>query len=204
MVTAVENEFKFTTDDCSNVEHILQELESYLIEKDIIYSYRTKQSVDSYFDSKHLLLYSAGCMLRRKVSSTGKIKHTFKEPISNDYGMMSRQETERTSDGSFKDLCNFVREIYPDINIEEQPVFTMECERAAYDLDNGTNLSIDLCTYVSGKKRKDFLEIELECMSDVVNRDFDSEGLCDLALELGFEQVTRSKYQRGVEWLRAL
>ncbi len=80
----------------------------------------------------------------------------------------------------------------------------MECERAAYDLDNGTNLSIDLCTYVSGKKRKDFLEIELECMSDVVNRDFDSEGLCDLALELGFEQVTRSKYQRGVEWLRAL
>ena len=140
-------------------------------------------------------------MLRRKVSSTGKIKLTVKRPISNKHGIMSREETERTSDGSYEDLCEFVHEVIPDIEIRRQPIFTLECERAAYDLDNGTNLSFDVCTYVHGERRKDFLEIELECMSDSVKRDFDSDGICDLVQNMGFKQVTKSKYQRGIEWL---
>jgi len=204
MGTAVENEFKFTTDDISIKDSSIKALEEYLVENDIVFSMKNKQSIDSYFDTDSFRLYSEGCTMRRKVSSNGKIKLTAKKPISNEFGMMSRKETERTSDGSLEDLWDFIKKEYPEITIEEEPVFLLENERISYDLDDGTNLSFDHCIYVSGEDRKGFLEIELECMSDSVERDFDSSGLCDFALELGFEQTTKSKYERGVEWLRSL
>ena len=204
MGTAVENEFKFTTDDISIKDSSIKALEEYLVENDIVFSMKNKQSIDSYFDTDSFRLYSEGCTMRRKVSSNGKIKLTAKKPISNEFGMMSRKETERTSDGSLEDLWDFIKKEYPEITIEEEPVFLLENERISYDLDDGTNLSFDHCTYVSGDDKKGFLEIELEFMSDSVERDFDSSGICDFVSELGFEQVTKSKYERGVEWLRSL
>lgn len=204
MSTAIENEFKFQIEQRVDIPSIIQELEDYLVSHYVDYKMKTRQSVDTYFDSKDLELFHSGCTMRSKVSSTGKIKLTAKKPVSNDFGMMSREETEIISDGKYKTLKKFCEECFPGVEFQKKPVLTLESERFAFYYKDGSDvlLSLDTCTYKSGKKSKNFVEIELESMSDSTVRDFDSIGIVSfISDELGFENVTKSKYHRGIEWL---
>lgn len=205
MSKAVENEFKFTTDRTSGKKAILDSLESFLDDHDVEYEVRTRSSVDTYFDSKDLDLYRSGCSLRNKVSSKGKVKLTAKRPICNEKGVMSREEIEDKSDGSFRSLEAFGKMVFPKVKIQKQPVLTLKSERTAFyytDEGNEIMLSFDVCRYISGDLSKDFLEIEIEFMGDSAENDFDSLGLSRFVTdELDFESVTKSKYQRGMEWI---
>ena len=205
MSKAVENEFKFTTDRISDKRAIMDGLESFLEDHDVKYKVRTRLSVDTYYDSKELDLYRSGCSLRNKASSKGKFKLTAKRPISNEKGVMSREEIEDSSDGSFRSLEAFGKMVFPGVKIQKQPVLTLKSERVAfYYIDEGNEimLSLDVCKYVSGDLSKDFLEIEIEFMGDSAENGFDSLGLSRFVTDkLRFESVTKSKYQRGMEWI---
>ncbi len=203
MGTAVENEFKFTSDRRIDEDTVVDELLSYLDKKGITYSVKVKSSVDRYYDSEHLALYHNDCMLRLKNSENGKIKLTMKRPISNAKQMMSRKEIERASDGSFEDVCAFCRTEFPDLIISPEPTLMIECERTSIDLKDGSGikLSFDHCVYRYGIDSKDFYEIEYESMDDITNTEFDNIGICGfIQFYLEFQPVVKSKYQRGIEW----
>ncbi len=199
MVEAVENEFKLTTDAPIDEDLILKRLSGYLDDHGIDYSEKVKSSEDRYFDSKDMELDSMDCILRRKNSSSGRIKLTIKRPLTNDSGMMSRREIEKRSDGSFEDLCAFSEEQFPGIMIEEEPVLIIRTTRHDFEYD-GIKLSFDICTYVDGEDTKDFHEIELESMDDSTECDFDRIGIVDFIRTLGFETTVLSKFKRGIIW----
>ena len=151
-------------------------------------------------------MFHGGCILRQKIQSTGKIKLTAKKPISNEEEMMSRREIEILSDGKFKSLKAFGKEIFPDLKIMKDPVLTIETERTAIYYIDGADimLSFDICRFVCGKDSKTFLEIEIESMSQTTERGFDLIGMRDFVKERSFYPVTTSKYQRGIEWIQTL
>ena len=202
MGTAVENEFKFTTCEHLDSDVIIDRLMTFLGQNHINYHLKSKHSVDSYFDTEDLQLFKMDCILRRKNSSNGKIKLTIKRPMSNEMGMMSRMEIERESDGTFEDLCDFLHNEFPDLNVPDSPVLYIDCDRTAFDYKDGSDikLSLDHCFYEANGNRKEFFEIELESMDDRTRRDFDRIGALDFIESLGFHQVTASKYQRGIDW----
>ena len=202
MGTAVENEFKFTSYEHLDADIIIDKLMTFLSQHRISYNLKSKHSVDSYFDTTDFDLYKMDCILRRKNSSNGKIKLTMKRPMSNELGMMSRLEIERASDGSFDDLMDFFHNEFPSMTIDDDPVLYIDCDRTAFDYTDGSNikLSLDHCFYMFKDNKKDFFEIELESMDDHTKRDFDSIGILDFIESLEFQQVTVSKYQRGIQW----
>ncbi len=205
MTSAVENEFKFTTDRKLDEDAAVKELLSFLDNNSIPYRLRTKHSVDRYYDTADLAIYRMDSIVRMKHSSNGKIKLTLKKPISKDDGMMSRKEIERVSDGTFSDICNFAGEVFPDLVLSEEPSIELECSRTSIDYEDGSEikLSFDHCTYLHGNLRKDFFEIELEFMSDSTATDFDRLGICGFVENhLGFVPTVKSKYQRGIEWIQ--
>ena len=204
MGSAVENEFKFTTDREIDGEAVVRELVSFLKMNNVDYSMKTKHSVDTYYDSGDLTLYMSDCILRLKNFPNGKMILTAKRPISIDNDMMSRKETERESDGSLEDVCAFASSEFPDIIVSPQPSLILECDRTSIAYGDGIDLTFDCCTYIFGERKKGFYEIELECMSDRTDTDFDRIRIRGFIKEhLGFEPVTKSKYRRGVEWSRA-
>lgn len=207
MSEAVENEYKFTTSKDLDREYVVRRLGSFLDSHDIPYKVKSKRSVDSYYDTDELALFHADCCLRKKVSENGNIKLTIKRPISNAEGMMSRDEIERTSDGSIDDVRKFCDQYFSDLCILEMPVFTVETERTAFDYKDGSGikLSLDSCDYVLREHRHRFYEIELESMDSTTERGFDDIGIL-LYIEkvLGFEPTTKSKYVRGIEWKKGL
>ncbi|MBR4202779.1 MAG: hypothetical protein IKQ93_04305, partial [Candidatus Methanomethylophilaceae archaeon] len=79
-------------------------------------------------------------------------------------------------------------------------------ERTAFYYTDGADvmLTFDTCRYISGKRRKDFLEVEIESMGKSTERGFDHIGMRDFVKELSFYPVTKSKYQRGIEWIQSL
>ena len=95
--------------------------------------------------------------------------------------------------------------VFPGVKIQKQPVLTLKSERVAfYYIDEGNEimLSLDVCKYVSGDLSKDFLEIEIEFMGDSAENGFDTLGLSRFVTDkLRFESITKSKYQRGMEWI---
>jgi len=204
MSNAVENEFKFTTDRHIDAMAVIDRLESFLRDHDVTYTKKNRSSVDTYFDSKDLELFNSGCSLRNKVSSNGKIKLTAKKPISSNKGVMSRKEIEKPSDGSLRSVKSFGAQIFPNIVIRDEPSLTLESERTAFyyeDEGNEIMLSFDKCRYISGRLSKEFLEIEIELMGDNEEKDFDHIGLERFITEdLSFKSVTKSKYQRGIDW----
>ncbi len=206
MGTAVENEFKYTSDRDIDAGLLVERLEVFLKDRSVPFKKKVKRSKDLYFDSADMELFNSERMLRMKTSENGKIKLTVKRPISNEFGMMSREEIEAASDGSMDDIVRFAGKHLPGIQIGEEPTLAIECERTAFDyLDgSGIKLSFDRCIYVHGDASKTFYEIELESMNESTERDFDEIGMCGFIEEtLGFEPVTKSKYQRGIEWIRA-
>lgn len=206
MGTAVENEFKFTTDQKLNAADTIESLETFLKDRGIPYNKKSRQSTDTYYDSKDLALFRGGCILRQKNSSNGRIKLTAKKPISNAEEMMSREETEIISDGTFESLEAFGKECFPDLIIGKEPVLTIETERTAIYYIDGADimLSFDTCRYISGENSKRFLEIEIESMGNTTERGFDLIGMRDFTKQLSFFPVTKSKYQRGIEWIQSL
>lgn len=205
MAEAVENEFKFTTDKNLDDDSVTEELISFLKSKGIPFAVRKKHSVDRYYDSVDLALYRSDCIMRMKTTSKGKIKLTAKKPISGDGALFSRREVERSSDGSFGDVLAFAGEEFPWIELEEEPALVLECFRTSIDYTDGSgiNLSYDHCTFIHGNDRKDFREIELECMSDSACSDFDETGILDIIEEsLGFHPASESKYRRGIDWIK--
>ena len=204
MVTAVENEYKFTKDSVSDTDRIIEELRGYLKDHDIPFKEKSKHSVDEYFDTPEMFLYERDCILRRKTSSDGKVKLTAKKPKSNGCGMMSRIETEALSDGSLEELLSFFEDNYAGYILEKEPVLLIEAERTAFDYKDGSGvkLSFDSCTYKADGRSHRFYEIEVESMDDDLERDFDAIGILDfIEKDLNFERTIKSKYARGVEWL---
>jgi len=199
---AVENEFKFTSEKDLDPGSVAESLRSFLSSKNVPFKEKSKQSVDLYFDTEGLDLYKEDCILRQKTSSNGKIKLTVKRPISNEMRMMSREEIETESDGSWERVLSFSEEHLPGRIVLEKPSLTIECERIAFDYKDGSGikLSLDVCDYVDGPTKKRFYEIELESVDDSTNREFDSIGMCQFIEDLGFAPVTESKYRRGVAW----
>lgn len=205
MGSAVENEFKFTTDREIDGEAVVRELVSFLKMNNVDYSMKTKHSVDTYYDSENLALFIMDCMVRLKRSSNGKLKLTAKRPISNGDGMMSREEIERESDGSFEDVCAFSSSVFPGIDLSSEPSLTLECNRTSIAYGDGIDLTFDSCIYIFGEESKKFHEIELECMSDRTDTGFDGIGIRGFIEEhLGFDPVVQSKYRRGVQWARGM
>lgn len=206
MSKAVENEFKFTTDQRLSPDDIVGSLESFLNEHSITYKKKIRQSTDRYYDSEDLALFKRGCSLRQKNTSKGKFKLTAKRPISNECEMMSREEIEKPSDGSFRALESFGRECFPNVSIQKEPLVTILTERVALYYADGSDImvSFDSCRYVSGIHSKAFLEIEIESMNETTERGFDHLGMRDFVKDLKFSPVTKSKYQRGIEWVQSL
>ena len=198
---SVENEYKYTRSADADAYALIDRLESFLVENDVPFKRKSRVAVDSYFDSEDLDLFKADCCLRRKVSSKGKIKLTMKRPISKEDGLMSREEIEEPSDGSISEVLRFGRLHFPDIDIGEEPVLMIECERIAFEyLDgSGLKLSFDTVEYVRPQGPEGYFEIELESMDDCECRDFDSLGIVRFIRDkLGFEPATDSKYRRGM------
>ncbi len=203
MGNAVENEYKFTSDDVSLADDIVDDLRTFLLSHGVVFSEKTRTSVDSYFDTADLQLYRMDCILRRKVSQNGKCKLTVKRPISNSGDMMSRQEIEIVSSGELGEIMDFAYEHFPDLDISEVPSLTIESERTAFSYQDGSEikLSLDVCRYIKDGRHRDFLEIELESMDKGTRRGFDTIGIIGhITTGLGFVCVTESKYRRGVAW----
>ena len=199
---AVENEYKFTSDR-GDASACLSELESFLQGTGKEYAVSTKLSTDYYYDSVKMEITLSGCFIRKRVYSDGKCKLTVKRPISAD-GIMSREEIERTSDGSYQGLQSFCDECFPGVVLNDDPSLINRCERTVFTLDDGSGakLSFDMCQYAFGDRRKDYLEIEYEIVSDAVKREFDDIGLVDFVTRsLRFVPVTESKYTRGLKWI---
>lgn len=58
-----------------------------------------------------------------------------------------------------------------------------------------------MCQYAKSNRRKDYSEIELECVSDHALDDFDGIGVSRFVTEeLYFSPVRESKYVRGLRW----
>ena len=198
---AVENEYKFTSDD-ADPEFCISALESFLKDAGAVYSKAVKSYLDRYYDSDGLEIAGKGCFIRERIYRDGKCKLTVKRPISVN-GAMSREEIERASDGTFGTLSDFCDECFPGMILCKDPVLTNVCERTIFSLENefGIKLSFDMCQYVDGDKTKDYSEIELEVVSDTVVSDFDEFGVKVFVTDaLGFRQVTESKFIRGLRW----
>ncbi len=206
IIMEVENEFKFTTDRKLEPADVINSLESFLKDHSIPYEKKVRQSQDRYYDSNTLELYRKGCSLRQKNTFKGKVKLTAKKPLSNEGEMMSREEIEMPADGRFMTLKAFGKGCFPDITIEKDPVLQMRTERTAFYYTDGADvmLTFDTCRYISGKRHKDFLEVEIESMGKSTERGFDHIGMRDFVKELSFYPVTKSKYQRGIEWIQSL
>jgi len=207
MATAIENEYKFIATGDLDAESLMHRLRTFLDGNGVRYREKTRHSTDEYFDTPEMFLYEKDCSLRRKRSSNSKIKLTAKRPGSRCSGMMSRVETERSSDGSQKDLLSFAKKNYPDYVIDLEPVVLINTDRFAIDYDDGSGikLSLDRCTYISGERSCQFYEIEVESMDDNLRTDFDDIGILEfIENDLGFKRTVKSKYTRGVEWLSGL
>ena len=202
MGTAIENEFKFTTDRELDEDVILGRIKKFLNEKGIAYTVEEKDSTDAYYDTDGLDLYRTNRTLRMKRKSDGSYKLTAKEPVSNAEGVMSRKETEKRSNGSFEDLVEFVKKQMPDISILERPSLTLETHRVSIGFDN-VDLAFDRCIFFHDGDSKTFHEIELELVSGETDSGFDNFGLAGFVEdELQFERATESKYHRGIDWIR--
>ena len=202
----VENEFKFTTDKKLDANEVIDSLESYLKEHSVPYEKKVRQSKDRYYDTNTLELYRKGCSLRQKNTFRGKIKLTAKKPLSNEEEMMSREEIEMPADGRFMTLKAFGKGCFPDVTIEKEPVLKMSTVRTAFYYTDGADvmLTFDTCKYISGNTSKNFLEIEIESMGKSTMREFDHIGMRKFVKGLSFYPVTKSKYQRGIEWVQSL
>jgi inorganic triphosphatase YgiF len=178
-------------------------MEAFLQESGMPYKKKSKSSLDTYYDTKNHALYAKDCSLRRKISSKGKVKLTLKRPISNDLGMMSREEIEIMSDGSLESLKEFAAPYFPGLKIADMPALTVLNTRTAFEYKDGSGikLSIDDCRYVDGHNTLDFYEIELESMDGDIHRGFDTIGILDfISSDLGFKLTVQSKYSRGIAW----
>ncbi len=201
----IENEYKFTSDSADPVQCIGR-LRSFLQSSGIPFSESDRSYTDRYFDSSAMEITAAGCFLRQRTYSDGRCKLTVKRPISGE-GAMIREETERSSDGSFGDLQSFSGECFPGVEIESLPALVNVCRRTvfAYGDGSGIKLSFDMCQYAKSNRRKDYSEIELECVSDRSMGDFDTVGVSRIVTEeLNFSPVHESKYVRGLKWKDSL
>jgi len=200
---AVENEYKFVSYE-GDYDAINSELREHLRRSGMAFREKSKHSIDNYYDSNDLALYHSDCCLRKKTTKKGKSKLTIKKPIDNGHGMMSRQEIEESSDGSLDSIKGFAERYLPGIVIKDEPVISVETDRTVFEyLDgSGVKLSLDHCFYKHGEMSKEFYEIEIESMSDITVRDFDSIGIIDTIVnDLRFRQTTVSKYSRGMDWI---
>ena len=197
----VENEYKFTSDR-TDADHCLSSIDSFMREIGADYSKSIKSNTDLYYDSEGMEITAKGCFIRKRTSSDRKCKLTVKRPIyAGD--VMSREEIERTSDGSFQSVQDFCSEYFPGIVLNKEPVLVNKSERTVFSFNDGskTKLLFDKCQYMDGTMKKDYLEIELEIISDTVIKDFDRMGVvCFVTENLGFTSVTESKYARGLRW----
>ena len=198
---AVENEYKFTSDR-ADADECLSALRTFIDNSGIPYSISFKSYTDTYYDSNGMGITSDGCFIRKRIYSNGKCKLTVKKPISVN-GPMSREEIEKVTDGSFGSLQEFCDECFFSIVLDPVPKLTNVCERTVFSLDDGSGikLSFDKCQYADVDRRKEYLEIELEVLSDAVVTDFDRIGLVDFVINsLNFTRVYESKYVRGLRW----
>ena len=198
---AVENEYKFISDG-TDANHCLSLIDSFMNESGIDYSKSVKSSIDLYYDSEKMEITAKGCFIRKRTNPDGKCKLTVKRPISTGE-VMSREEIEKSSDGSFQSTQDFCNEFFPGIILDPEPVLVNEKERTVFAFNDslGTKLSLDKCRYVDGTKTKDYLEIELEVVSDITMKDFDKIGIVGFVTEkLGFRTSAESKYVRGLRW----
>ena len=115
---AVENEYKFTSDR-GDASACLSELESFLQGTGMEYAVSTKLSTDYYYDSVKMEITLSGCFIRKRVYLVGNCKLTVKRPISTD-SIMSREEIERKSDGSYQGLQSFCDECFPGVVLNDQ------------------------------------------------------------------------------------
>ncbi len=201
----IENEYKFTSDS-AEPERCIGGLRSFLRSSGIPFEESDRSYTDRYFDSSAMEITSAGCFLRQRIYSDGRCKLTVKRPVSSE-GAVAREETERVSDGFFEDLQAFSRECFPGVEIEPLPTLVNVCRRTvfAYGDGSGIKLSFDMCQYARSNRRKDYSEIELECVSDGIVKDFDTAGVSRFVTEeLGFSPVHESKYVRGLRWMENL
>ncbi len=202
---SLENEYKFTSDSADPAQCI-GKLRFFLESSGMPFDESERSYTDRYYDSSGRGITSTGGFLRQRTYSDGRGKLTVKRPVSTD-GKMVREEIERTTDCSFDDLREFSNKYFPGVDIDSIPTLVNVCRRTvfAYRDGSGIKLSFDMCQYVVNDTRKDYAEIELECISDHSLEDFDGIGVSHFVTEeLHFSPVQESKYVRGLRWMEDL
>ena len=204
---AIENEYKFVNYNINGINHYYDLLKSFVDEKGIKYIMSEKNVTDFFFDTDNLDISKKGCMFRRREIGNN-CKLTVKKPLSSN-GLLTRVEIEKKFDGkcSYEDMSNFCRENLGDLKLSKNPLFSMNSIRHSFNFetDEGMLLTLDDCCYYDGPFKMEFIEIELEIVSDKEISNFDNLGLSQFVTEkMDFTSVTKSKFERGLAWKESL
>lgn len=206
----INNQLKYVGDATNVLEKLYKSLDLL----NIAHDGSSKEIVqrDRYFDTRQRLLERGGCSLRIRENKSGKYL-TAKKPISSGQAALKRHEYEEKVSGKGdvdKLVADCFRSYFPEYAGE--PVSEiLQVKNTRYQTDISTPLhSYALCfdkyeyfCRQSGEGGDPQYEIEIEQIDgDDIDADPDIKRLSTLLTDLlGFQVESRSKYQKGVDWL---
>lgn len=206
-MNTIENEYKFVNYFSDGREYYYKMLISFLDKNGIKYSVSEKNYTDSFYDTEDLEITKKECFLRKR--DRGKCGAlTVKKPVSSK-GMLSRVEIEEPFDG----ICNkemiekFCKKNLGKMILSDNPILLMNTIRSTFKFvsNDKVKLTFDDCQYYDDPFKFNFLEIELEIVSNKEELEFDLVDIRQfITKELNFIPVTESKFSRGMKWKKSL
>lgn len=157
---------------------------------------------DFYYDTPDGILYSTSGSLRVREFNDGKRRLTFKTFISDEDGILTRNEYEGSIvDSNEEAIRNVVNQVFPDYDGEILHVLTLETHRWMLSTELYYTVCIDNCKFINpsdGAEVQSFAEVEIESMRGVIEYSEDLRNfISTLKSSFGMTPVTNSKYERG-------
>jgi len=191
--THVENEAKFVSLDSARYPEIKKGIMEYFG----INGWKSKTHHDFYYDSLAMELPD-GSSIRKRIRPDGTCKYTAKILQGSDKETLSRTEIQALgTDGSFEELKQFSKTVFPDIDIDEFPVVEITIDGLKKNTEDGLELCLDLCTYDTGDQ---MIEFEIESLGEEKEAVFLEPAILQFLYGLGLESSFKTKYQRGLEF----
>lgn len=207
---SINNQLKYVGD----AKNVLDKLYKSLDLLNIAHDSSSKETIqrDRYFDTRQRLLERGGCSLRVRENESGKYL-TAKKPISSGQAALKRQEYEEKISGKGdvnKLVADYFRNQFPECASESiSEILQVKNTRHQIGISTSRHsyaLCFDKYEYYcreSGEGGDPQYEIEIEQIDgEDIDTDPDIKRLSTLLTDLmGFHVESRSKYQKGVDWL---
>jgi len=200
MESEIEREIKLTLVDGDSAGIMSNTLSDPFISGSKVFI--SEHYTDFYYDTPDGILYSTSGSLRVREFNDGKRRFTFKTFISDEDGILTRNEYEGSIvDSNEEAIRNVVNQVFPDYDGEILHVLTLETHRWMLSTELYYTVCIDNCKFINpsdGAEVQSFAEVEIESMRGVIEYSEDLRNfISTLKSSFGMTPVTNSKYERG-------